>query len=131
VVSSVKTSYGIRMTVTGFVSLAEMAAGYKELKELVAPLKSFAMLVDKRTAKPYSPETSALVEENMAWLTRNGLGRWVVMFADQITALQTSRLTKKSGLAGTGRYVGGDDPDAERKALDWLLRAIEPDAVQA
>ncbi len=129
--TSAKTTYGIRMTVSGFVRPEEMVTGYAALKRLARSVRSYALLVDKREAKPYSPQTAAIVEENMAWLAYNGMGRWAVLCPDQITAMQTSRLTRKSGIAAAGRYFGADDPDWERKALQWLGHGTESEDMTA
>jgi hypothetical protein len=89
------------------------------------------MLVDSRTQKANPPETQEIIKEAMVWLRGHGMERSVVVLDSTVALIQILRLAKASGVYAYERYLDAlKDPDWEAKAVDWIVRAIDPDLPQ-
>ena len=124
------TEYGFRAHGPGYITPAEARAWFEDLKTRVLALegKPFGMLVDSRTQKANPPETQEVIKEAMVWLRGHGMERSVVVLDSTVALIQILRLAKASGVYAYERYLDAlKDPDWETKAVDWIVRAIDPD----
>ncbi|WP_257446257.1 hypothetical protein [Archangium lipolyticum] len=127
---NVQTDYGIRIHCPGYITPAEARAWFEDIKHKVLTLegKPFGMLADARTQKANPPETQEIVKESMVWLRGHGMERSVVVLDSTVALIQILRLAKTSGVYAYERYLDASkDPDWERRSLDWIIRAIDPD----
>jgi hypothetical protein len=130
---NVVTEYGFRAHGPGYITPAEARAWFEDLKTRVLALegKPFGMLVDSRTQKANPPETQEIIKEAMVWLRGHGMERSVVVLDSTVALIQILRLAKASGVYAYERYLDAlKDPDWEAKAVDWIVRAIDPDLPQ-
>jgi hypothetical protein len=124
------TDFGIRIHCPGYITPVEMRAWLDDLKPRVLAFngRPFGLLADARTQKANPPESQEIVKEAMVWLRSNGMERSVVVLDSTVALIQILRLAKSSGVYAYERYLDASkDPDWERKALDWIVRAIDPD----
>lgn len=124
------TEYGVRVHAPGYITPAEARAWFEDLKlrVLAREGRPFGLLVDARTQKANPPETQDVVKESMLWLRSNGMERSVVVLDSTVALIQILRLSKASGVYAYERYLDASkDADWERRAEDWIIRAIDPD----
>jgi hypothetical protein len=124
------TDYGIRIHAPGYITPPEMRAWSDDLKPKVLSLngKPFGLLVDIRTQRSNPQESQEIVKETMVWLRSHGMERSVVVLDSTVALIQILRLAKASGVYAWERYLDASkEPDWEAKALDWIIRAIDPD----
>lgn len=126
---NLKTEYGYRINAPGFLSLAETRAWFEDLKRLVGSSgQPFGLLVDIRSQRANPPEAQAIITEAMAWTKRAGLLRSAVVLDSAVAKIQTTRLAKTSGVYAWERYIDASkDLDWEKRAIDWIVHAIDPD----
>jgi hypothetical protein len=126
---SIKTPYGFRTNAQGFVTLPEARAWFENLKALVGPGgKPFGLLVDIRGQRGNPSESQEVVKEAMAWMKQAGLVRSAVVLDSTVAKIQTTRLAKTTGVYAWERYFDASkDPDWEKRAIDWIQHAIDPD----
>ena len=120
------TPYGFRMTVSGTVTVEEMHAFLEKAKRLISGERRFGLLVDARAQRVQTPEVAALVQEGMRWMKAHGQGRAVVLLDSALARLQSSRMSRESGLDETRIIVDPDAARAEAAALAWIERGQEP-----
>lgn len=127
------TDYGFRVHAPGYITPAEARAWFEDLRTRVLALegKPFGLLVDSRTQKANPPDTQELIKESMVWLRGHGMERSVVVLDSTVALIQILRLAKATGVYAYERYLDAlKDPDWEAKALDWIIRGIDPDLPQ-
>ena len=127
------TDYGFRVHGPGYITPAEARAWFEDLKTRVLARegKPFGLLVDSRTQKANPPDTQELIKESMVWLRGHGMERSVVVLDSTVALIQILRLAKATGVYAYERYLDAlKDPDWEAKALDWIIRSIDPDLPQ-
>ena len=121
--------YGLRTSLSGFVTMEEAIAWQKDY-ERIAPTRrtGFGQLVDLREQKTYTSEVGAVIQDVMRYVRERGMARSAVILASAMTKLQISRLAKEVGMYEYERYFDAStQPDWERQALDWIERGIDPD----
>lgn len=124
------TDYGFRVHGPGYITPAEARAWFEDLRSRVRALegKPFGLLVDSRTQKANPPDTQELIKEAMVWLRGHGMERSVVVLDSTVALIQILRLAKATGVYAYERYLDAlKEPDWEAKALDWIIRGIDPD----
>lgn len=126
---NLKTDYGFRVNAPGFLSLAETREWFEDLKWLVGTSgQPFGLLVDIRSQRANPPESQAIIQEAMVWMKQAGLVRSAVVLDSAVAKLQTTRLAKSSGVYAWERYLDASkDADWEKRAVDWIVHAIDPD----
>lgn len=127
------TEYGFRVHAPGYITPVEARAWLEDLKPKVLALagKPFGLLVDSRTQKANPPETQEIIKEAMVWLRSHGMERSVVVLDSTVALIQILRLSKSSGVYAYERYLDAlKDPEWESKAVDWIVRAVDPDLPQ-
>ncbi|WP_257454862.1 hypothetical protein [Archangium lipolyticum] len=123
------TEYGFRVHAPGFITPEDASAWLEDLKLQVEAREGrpFGLLVDSRTQRANPVATQELIQESMVWLRDHGMERSAVVLDSTVTLLQVLGLAKATGVYVHERYVDSlKDPDWEARALDWILRAIEP-----
>ncbi len=128
---NIKTRYGFRINAPGFVTLPEARAWFEDLRRLVweSDRKTFGLLVDIRGQRANPPETQNVIKEAMVWMREAGLERSAVVLDSPVAKFQTTRLAKTSGVYAWERYLDASkDLDWERRAVDWIMHGIDPDA---
>ncbi len=129
---SFTTDFGIRVYAPGYITPTEMRIWLEELKPRVQTLggKPFGLLSDIRTQRANPLESQEVLKEALIWLRHQGLERSVVVLDSMVALIQTLRVSKAAGLNDTERYLdAAKEPDWEQKALEWLTRSVDPDAV--
>lgn len=127
---NLSTEYGFRVHGPGYITPAEARAWFEDLKLRVLALggKSFGLLVDSRTQKANPPDTQEITKEAMVWLLSHGMERSVVVLDSTVALIQTLRLSKAAGVYAYQRYLDAlKEPEWEAKAVDWIVRAVDPD----
>ncbi len=130
---NVATEYGFRTTAPGYIIPAEARQWFEDLKARVLRREGrpFGLLVDSRTQKSNPPESQEIIREAMVWLRAHGMQRSVVVLDSTVALIQILRLAKASGVYAYERYLDAlKDPEWETKAVDWIVRAIDPDLPQ-
>ncbi len=127
---NVATEYGFRSTAPGYIIPAEARLWFEDLQTRVLGLegRSFGLLVDSRTQKSNPPETQEIIREAMVWLREHGMQRSVVVLDSTVALIQILRIAKSTGVFSYERYLDAlKDVHWERKAVDWLVRGVDPD----
>ncbi|QRN96088.1 hypothetical protein JRI60_44855 [Archangium violaceum] len=124
------TEYGFRVHAPGYITPEEARAWLEDLKLQVIALggKPFGLMVDSRTQRANPTDTQELIRESMVWLRDHGMVRSVVVLDSTVALMQVLGLAKATGVYAYERYVDSlKDPNWEARALDWIIRAIDPD----
>lgn len=124
-----ETSYGYKVRFEGHLQRDVAGALLAEVRSLIRPQGSaFSVLVDLRGSRAFPPETQDLLRAAIAHFKEAGMERNVCVLDSAVAALQARRLAREAGVAEVSRTIDASGrPDWERIALDWLVRAIDPD----
>lgn len=126
-----ETPYGYKVVFQGFLQRDDAGALLDTLRRTVQPRNGggpFSVLVDIRTSRAFPAEAQEVLKQAILHCKENGMERNVVILNSAIAALQARRLAKETGIDGWIRYIDASgEPEWERVALDWLIRAIDPD----
>jgi hypothetical protein len=123
-----ETSYGYKVMFGGGL-LARDAAGalLSEIKRVIRPGSPFALMADMRESRAFPAEAQEILKLVILHLRDAGMERNACILSSTIATLQARRLGRETGVDETSRYFDASaEPDWERIALDWLLRAIDP-----
>jgi hypothetical protein len=124
-----ETSYGYRVRVEGHLHREDAGAFLLEVRNTIHPRGSaFSVLVDLRSSRSFPAETQDILRAAIIHLKEAGMERNVCLLDSAIAALQARRLAREAGVAEGTRIIDVSiRPDWESAALDWLVRAIDPD----
>jgi hypothetical protein len=124
-----QTKYGYRIVFEGFLQGDDLGGFMNEMKRTIRPAgSSFPVLVDLRKAQAFPADAQEIIRQAMMYCKGIGMERNAVVLNSAIAALQAKRLSKETGVDTGARYIdASSDPDWEKIALDWLVRAIDPD----
>jgi hypothetical protein len=124
-----ETSYGYRVMFEGHLQREDAGALLTEVRNVIHPRgAAFSVLVDLRGSRPFAAETQDILRAAIVHFKEAGMERNVCVLDSAIAALQARRLTREAGVAEGSRTIDvSSRPDWERAALDWLVRAIDPD----
>ena len=124
-----ETSYGYRVRFEGNLLRDDAGALLSEVRSLIQPRGTgFAVLVDLRSSRAFPAETQDILRAAIVHFKEAGMERNVCVLDSAIAALQARRMAREAGVAeGTRTIDVSSRPDWERAALDWLVRAIDPD----
>lgn len=125
-----KKDYGIRLTFGGFMDVNEMTQWVADFKPVVDEAgDNFGVFVDMRDLKPISPNAQVPMREGQTYARENGMVRSVVIVDNDITLMQFKRIAKRTGIYEWERYLSAEDePNWEKRGLDWIVSSIDPDA---
>lgn len=124
-----QTKYGYRIVFEGFLQRDDLGNFMNEMKRTIQPRgNTFPVLVDLRKAQAFPADAQEVIRQAMVYCKEVGMERNAVVLNSAIAALQAKRLSKETGVDSGARYIdASSDPDWEKAALDWLVRAIDPD----
>lgn len=121
------TDFGFKVTFSGHMS-KENAQTYKDaLPSIIKNLpEKFGILVDMRELKPLGPESQAIMTSSQE-LVHHRLTRSVTVVNSPILAMQFRRLSKKSHVLDTKRFLDASKmPDWESVSRSWIVNAEDP-----
>jgi hypothetical protein len=123
-----ETSYGYKVMFGGFLERNAAGALLSEIKSVIRPRGSaFALMVDMRESRAFAAEAQETLKLAILHCKDAGMERNACILSSAIATLQARRLGRETGVDETSRYIDASaEPDWERIALDWLLRAIDP-----
>jgi hypothetical protein len=126
-----ETRYGYKVTFEGFLHRDDMGALLNSMKEVVRPRhdreERFAVLVDMRNSRAFPSEAQELLKQAITLFKEAGMERNAVVLNSAIATLQARRLAKETNTAAWSRFIdASSETDWERVAVEWLLRAVEP-----
>ena len=124
-----QTKYGYRIVFEGFLQGDDLGNFIHEMKSTIRPRNgNFPVLVDMRKAQAFPADAQEVIRQAMMYCKEAGMERNAVVLNSAISALQAKRLSKETGVDTGARYIdASSDPEWERVALDWLVKAIDPD----
>jgi len=125
--------YGYKLTFGGFIQAAEMRQWVKEAETALASQRgSFGVIVDMRTLKPLPRDAQEVMESGQKQFKMKGMQRSAVVLENAITTAQFKRIAQESGIYQWERYFDASkSPDWERKAVEWVRNAADPDVKAA
>jgi hypothetical protein len=123
-----ETSYGYKVMFGGGLLVRDAAGALlSEIKSVIRPGSAFALMVDMRESRAFPAEAQETLKLAILYLRDAGMERNACILSSTIATLQARRLGRETGVDETSRYIDASaEPDWERIALDWLLRAIDP-----
>lgn len=121
------TPYGIRTSHSGYATPEEAVDWLEQCRKILGEPHSFGQLVDLRGHKPNSPEVNEIVQEHMRFVRGHGLVRSAVVLSGVTSQMQIKRLAKETGMYEWERYLNAEDPEWERKAVEWIDNGTDPD----
>jgi hypothetical protein len=124
-----ETDYGYRMVLEGFLPREEAGALLRDLKKAIRPKGGpFAVMVDLRRSRAFPVEAQEILKAALRHCKETGMERNACVLDSPIAAVQARRLAQETGVESSSRYIDASlDPDWEKVAVDWLVRAIDPD----
>lgn len=125
-----KENYGLRFTFADPLTLEETEQWRDAVRALVPELsEGFGVFVDMRQMELIPPVCKPIIEEIQIFCKRNGLGRSVLILAEELTALQLKVIASRTGVREWERYIiASKTADWERIGVDWLVNAVEPES---
>jgi len=122
-------NYGLKITFSGFIKVAEMAAWVKESEALVPKLPpKFGVLVDMRSLKPLPADTEAEMQKGQKFYKSKGMERSAVILDSVITTMQFNRIAKTTGIYAFERYINAATvANWEEVAVAWIKDGKDPD----
>lgn len=124
-----QTQYGYRIVFEGFLQREDLSDFIDKMKRTIRPGGgSFPVLVDMRKAQAFPADAQEVIRQAMMYCKEVGMERNAVVLSSAIAALQAKRLSKETGVDTGARYIdASSDPEWEKVALNWLVKAIDPD----
>jgi hypothetical protein len=124
-----QTGYGYRIVFEGFLQRDDLGTFIDEMKSTIRPGgRNFPVLVDLRRAQAFPAEAQEIIKQAILYCKNIGMERACVVLSSPIAALQAKRLSKETGMDPASRYIDATShADWEKVALDWLVRAVDPD----
>lgn len=124
-----KTSYGAKITFSGFIRAEEMSNWVEESEHFLRLMPSkYGVLVDMRGLNPLPADSQKEMEKGQQLYKSKGMQRSVVILDSTITTLQFIRIAKESGIYQWERYIDATKvSNWEEVGIKWLKDGIDPD----
>ena len=124
------TEYGLYLRVKGSPDPVEGKIILAEIHRVIKTRKTgFCVFSDLREMKLMSDDSQAICLEVQQLILSAGVKRAAVILGNATVAYQFKRLSLQSGMFDFHRYIdSSNEPDWERKGLEWLTKEIDPDA---
>jgi len=124
-----KTDFGLKMTLSDFITAEEMAKWLSEAQTaLLSVKKPFGVIVDMRTLKPLKSDAQVHMEAGQKLFREKGMERSAVILNDLITTMQFQRLARQTGIYQWERYFNTNTAaDWETRAIQWVKNGTDPD----
>lgn len=123
-----RTSYGLRLTISGQFSPDEAKEFVQEVKTQTRKQdRSFCVFADLRDMEAFPPEVGKQITELMEFCKDHGMQRSVDVVETATTSLQMEQLVDQAGI--NERIIDAsttDDPESQ--AIEWLEQGTEPDS---
>jgi L-ribulose-5-phosphate 3-epimerase UlaE len=123
-----KTSYGLRVTLTGSFTQVSWSAFITDLTGSLDKLNPpFNVLADLRELIPPSTEMLEELIYGQQLYASRGLQRSAVVMSSPIVKGQFRQVAFSSGIVGGERYIDSTkSEDWEDICIEWLVNAVEP-----
>ncbi|MCP4536053.1 MAG: hypothetical protein GY832_02805 [Chloroflexi bacterium] len=120
----------MKMTFSGFIELEELQQWAGELAEMMPNLPpEFYVLADMRGCQPLPEDAQQFMSHGQKAAVERGVKRTSVILDDLVTTLQFKRIGRETGMYPKHeRYFNAEEDDWEPKAMDWLVKGIDPEA---
>jgi hypothetical protein len=124
-----RTSYGLRLTLSGAMSSDEVQRWGRDVVEALLHLeRPFGVFVDMRQLVPPPPEEQGALKHAQIRARQLGMRRSVVIVDNAETAAEFERIARQTGIYTYERYIDAvADPRWEQRGLDWIVDGIDPD----
>lgn len=128
-----KTTYGIRLTFSGFMNVEEMRKWKDESIQFLKTVPGkFLIVVDMKDLKTLPPDARDVLIEGQAFYRQDdnpnaGIERSAVLLSEPLTRMQMLRVSKETGLHRKEKYFLVSEPDWEAKMNAWLHKGVDPD----
>jgi hypothetical protein len=126
-----ETNYGYRIVFEGFLAKDDLGGLIDQMKRTIRPRNgsgTFPVLVDMRKSHAFPSEAQEVIKQAILYCKGVGMERNCVILNSAIAAMQAKRLAKETGIDSWIRYIdASSDPEWEKAALDWLIRAVDPE----
>ena len=124
-----QTQYGYKLVFEGFLQKQDLSTLLDDMKQTIRSRgRKFPVLVDMRHSRAFPADAQEILKEAIRFCTQVGMERNAVVLNSAIATLQARRLAKETGIETSSRYIDAStEQDWEKIALDWLVRAVDPD----
>ena len=125
-----KQDYGLKLTLSGDLTEAEISDMQVELKSLVGSINQpFSILVDAREMMTLDQSVLHLLSDCQRTAKDAGRQSAAIVIKSPVLKHQGQRITLDSGSTAAVRFMCSlKYEDWEKVAMDWILRGIEPDS---
>lgn len=124
-----QTQYGYKLVFEGFLQKQDLSTLLEDMKQTVFSRgRRFPVLMDMRHSRAFPADAQEILKEALRFFKQVGMERNAVVLNSAIATLQARRLGKETGIDAASRYIDAStEQDWERIALDWLVKAVDPD----
>lgn len=124
-----QTQYGYKLVLEGFLQKQDLSTLLDDMKRTVFSRgRKFPVLLDMRHSRAFPADAQEILKEAIRFFKQVGMERHAVVLNSAIATLQLRRLGKEIGIDGSSRYIDASTrQDWEKVALDWLVRAVDPE----
>lgn len=124
-----QTQYGYKLVFEGFLQKQDLSTLLEDMKQTVFSRgRKFPVLMDMRHSRAFPADAQEILKEALRFFKQVGMERNAVVLNSAIATLQARRLGKETGIDAASRYIDASaEQDWERIALDWLVKAVDPD----
>ena len=125
-----QTQYGYKLVFEGFLQKQDLSTLLDDMKQTVFSRgRKFPVLMDMRLSRAFPTDAQEILKEAIRFFKHVGMERNAVVLNSAIATLQARRLGKETGIDAASRYIDAStEQNWEKVALDWLVRAVDPDA---
>jgi hypothetical protein len=122
------TPYGYRSELVDPITSEERELWVDQVKQFANLPGFYGQLIDVRRSRP-NPDEFPRILEAMQYVRSHGLLRSAVVVSTPMAALNIKQMAWRTGVYEWERYLDAShDPDWERRATDWIVHRIDPDA---
>lgn len=124
-----QTQYGYKLVLEGFLQKQDLSTLLDDMRKTVFSRgRKFPVLLDMRHSRAFPADVQEILKEAIRFFKQVGMERHAVVLNSAIATLQLRRLGKETGIDAASRYIDAStEQDWERVALDWLVRAVDPE----
>lgn len=120
--------YGYRCDLTDPIAPEERLLWVEQVKGFANLPGFYGQLIDIRRSTP-NPDEYPSIREVMEYVRSHGLLRSAVVVNTPKAALNIKQMAWRTGVYEWERYFDAScDPDWERRATEWIVHRIDPDA---
>jgi hypothetical protein len=124
-----QTQYGYKLVFEGFLQKHDLSTLLDDMKQTIRSRgRKFPVLLDMRHSRAFPADAQEILKEAIRFFIQVGMERNAVVLNSAIATLQVRRLGKETGIDATSRYIDAStEQDWEKIAIDWLVRAVDPE----